>query len=182
MKRTLVSLISFSILFTACNQSNSANVPASDSTVADKVTKPIPVKSLPERNGLFSQFIPIDSANKMLGSYLNSINYQQNDTDLHSISFDANQVRKLLSDPNISNIKIMFAHSLDYINAGGKNISCGYCSKELTVIISGYDSAGNNLYNPAGTVLEIGNPCPPNCHINRGEAHDLLTVAASRDK
>jgi hypothetical protein len=91
-------------------------------------------------------------------------------------------VRKLLSDPNISSIKIMFAHSLDYINAGGKDIPCGYCAKELTVIISGYDNAGNNLYNPQGTVLEIGNPCPPNCHVNGAAIHDLLPVVSSRDK
>lgn len=182
MKRTLVSVISLSFLFTACNQPNSAKVPQSDSAAVGKTTKTISVKSLPEKTGPFSQFIPIDSANKMLGSYLNSINYKQNDTDLHSIMFDANQVRKMLSDPKISNIKIMFAHSLDYINAGGKDIPCGYCSKELTVIISGYDNAGHNLYNPDSTVLEIGNPCPPNCHVNGDTTHDLLPIVTNKNK
>ena len=187
-KRTIIfaTALSATVLFTACNQPNSSSTTHSDSTAtvtaaATQTAKRISPKLLPPHDGPYSQFIPIDSANKMLLSYLNSINYQGNDSDLQCIVFDANQVRKMLADPTISNIKIMFAHSLDYINNGGQNIPCGYTAKEFTVIISGYNQKGNYVYNPTNTVLEIGSPCPPNCVTEGTASRPLLTPAVSNE-
>lgn len=182
MKYTLPLTLMATLLFMACNQPGTSTAEHKDTIATTAASPKVSVKSLPVRQGPYSQFIPIDSANKMLLSYLNSINYQSNDTDLHSIIFDAGQVRTLLSDTAIKNIKIMFSHSLDYINGGGGNTNCGYTAKELTVIISGYDNNGNYVYNPSGTVLEIGNPCPPNC-ISQGTAsQDLLPAQPTGEK
>lgn len=172
MKQKLI--IALALLLTSCNQTNSTGTSQEDKTKTTPIAmNHISRKSLPPRKSLTCQFIPIDTANKMLLSYLNSINYTQNDSDLHSIIFDADMVRRLALDSRVKNIKIMFAHSLEYINAGGKDINCGYQSKELTLILSGYDSDGNYI-TPDNTVLEMGSPCPPSCPTEGTAANDLF--------
>src|ERR1700743_43735 len=78
----------------------------------------------------FSKFIIYDTANKMLGSYLNSINYTKNDTDVQSFSIDAKQLRRYIdsmpTSKNITNIKVMFAHTLSYANSAHGNHYAGY--------------------------------------------------------
>lgn len=110
--------------------------------------------------------IPVDSANKMLGSYLNSIGYIDNDSTLRSLSFDADVLRSYLTaNPgglNITNIKVMFAHTLDYINEGHGGVNAGYRSGALTLVMAGYDSEGNYiLFNNA--IVDNAIPCPVNC-------------------
>lgn len=109
--------------------------------------------------------IPRDSANKMVLSYLNSINYTQNDSSLRSLIVDANVLRAYLNSPSglaVSKLKISFAHTLDYINNGGLNQNCGYTSGKLTVVLAGFNSSGNYVYLH-GNVMDRGAPCPSNC-------------------
>jgi len=111
-------------------------------------------------------FIPKDSANKMITSYLTSINYSQNDTSLQSISINVNQLRRYIDSmpgsDTIANIKLMFAHTLNYINSGQGGHFAGYTSGKLTLIISAYSSSGNYIYH-SGDVIDNGAPCPTNC-------------------
>jgi hypothetical protein len=121
-------------------------------------------------------YIPVDSANKMISSYLNSIKYQTNDTDLKSLILDANALRSVLMDPrgqNISHLKVMFGHTLNYINAGGENQPCGYKSGALTIILAGYDNQGNYIYCPLGNILDNAMPCPAACPSGQA-GQDLL--------
>jgi len=132
----------------------------------------------------FSRFIPVDTANKMLESYLASINYTQNDTDLQSLIIDVNQLRRYIDTPNglnITHLKLMFAHTLAYANSPKANTNAGYQSNALTIIIVGYDSSGNYVYFPQdqNMVLDYSQPCPPDCPP--GEAGSaLLTTAKNR--
>lgn len=127
-------------------------------------------------NSLADAIIPVDSANKMLSSYLNSIGYADNDTDLRSLSFDAAALRHYLNTPasgaEITELKVMFAHTLDYINSGNSNLSAGYGSGKLTLIIAGYDSGGNYVFPDNDHVFNKAMPCPENCPP--GEAGDAL--------
>lgn len=111
--------------------------------------------------------LPVDSANKMINSYLTSINYEYNDTDLQSLTFNAALIRYYLDSvagsSDIQSLKIAFAHTLNYINAGHGNEYAGYKSGALTVIISAYKANGDYVYLPQLSVADNGAPCPSNC-------------------
>jgi len=123
--------------------------------------------------GDMHEYISIDSANKMLTSYLNSINANNNDTDLRSITIDADQLRIYLKDENVAKVKIMLAHRLDYINAGNKDVNCGYNYQGLTVILAGYDTSFNYVYSNK-MVLDLGTPCPTSCPTLGTAASNIL--------
>ena len=123
------------------------------------------------------QSVSIDQADSMLLSYLNSINYQQNDTLLHSIIFNADSLRSYLDDTThgkIKSVKIMFAHSLPYMRSAKRNQNCGYRSGALTFIIAGYDAQNNYIYNKDQRVMEQGTPCPMGCPRSGSAASDVL--------
>ncbi|HVW99813.1 MAG TPA: hypothetical protein VHA52_05200, partial [Candidatus Babeliaceae bacterium] len=110
-----------------------------------------------------SHFISIDSANKMLGSYLNSINYTTNDTDLQSMVIDVASLRKYIDSmpgsDSITQLKLMFAHTLNYATLHA-NTNAGYKSGALTIIIAASSVHGNYvLYN--NQVMDYSSPCPP---------------------
>jgi len=114
-----------------------------------------------------NEFISLDSGNKMVTSYINSINYATNDTDLRSLIIDAGQLRKYLdsetNSPNITQVKISFAHTLAYINSGHGNQYAGYKSGALTVILSGVDDSGNYVFFPDNLIIDRSSNCPTNC-------------------
>ena len=125
----------------------------------------------------YFQPVDIDTANTMIGSYLNSINYKQNDIDLRSLIFDAEVLRNYLNDTGngkIARVKLMFAHTMDHINNGSAGKNCGYKSGALTLIIAGYDASNNYVLNAQGKVLEDTMPCPTNCPTSGTAANDLL--------
>lgn len=111
--------------------------------------------------------IPVDSANKMISSYLGSIDYQNNDTDLFSIVVDAATIRYYLdsmaSGSTIRGFKFMLAHQLDYINSGYMGEPAGYRKNALTAVIAAYDEAGNYVFLAPGQVMDFNNPCPSDC-------------------
>ena len=123
------------------------------------------------------QSVSIVQADSMLLSYLTSINYQQNDTLLHSIIFNADSLRNYLNDTTngkIKSVKIMFAHSLAYIRSPKINQNCGYKSGALTFIIAGYDAQNNYIYNKDQRVIEQGAGCPSMCPKTGTASADLL--------
>ncbi|WP_276132350.1 hypothetical protein [Polluticoccus soli] len=133
--------------------------------------------------GLDSPFIPVDTANAMIGSYLNSINgnsgnngntgYGQSQ-NIKSFIVDANALRFYLQNTNIRYVKLLMAHKLNYINKGGKNKDAGYRGDALTIVISGFDSSNNYIYSPQGAVLDFSAPCPNNCPGTGTASNDLL--------
>lgn len=115
----------------------------------------------------FPDVIPTDSANKMLNSYLNSINYQVTDTNVESVIFSAPLLRKYLdsltSSGDIAFIKVMLAHKLSYINAGYGNQNAGFSNSALTLLIAGYTANGDYVYFPENLIIDNGMLCPNNC-------------------
>lgn len=111
-----------------------------------------------------SGLIPIDSANKMILSYLASTNHTANDTDIQSLIINAGPLKELFScSSSVVSLKFMFAHKLDYINSGMYGIAAGYKRNALTVVVTGVDAAGNYVVFPAGTALNKSMPCPTSC-------------------
>lgn len=167
----LISLVS--ILFFSCQDGSTTGEKPQEKgksaspELVENETDPVPP----------GPFINLDSANKMLLSYLNSINYTQNDSDLRSIIIDANALRAYLNSEqgqNITKMKLMFAHTLDYINNGGQNQNAGYRSGELTLILAGYSGAGNYIYYTGNKVLDHGTPCPTICPTSGTAVSDTL--------
>lgn len=108
-------------------------------------------------------FISKDSANKMIRSYLVSINDSMNTQDLRSLVLDAESMRKYLADTTIKHVKFMLAHTLQYINSGNAGKPAGYTADELTIIMAGYDASGNYVYYDTEFILNRARPCPPLC-------------------
>ena len=160
MKNTTTAMLILAASLAGCtNQPNtSTNVPSS---TADSVT------STTTPSYVYPDVITLDTANKMLSSYLSSINYQSNDTDLKSVTFNAGLLRKYLDSVDggtqIVGLKVMFAHTLSYINTGHGNQKAGYKSGALTLLIAGYKSNGDYVFLPTSTIVDNSIPCPTNC-------------------
>lgn len=168
-KRTLVIVFaSILVIIAACTKKNATNNPN---------VKPTDLNSLmldSTMTGADSPFIHVDSANKMLNSYLNSVSTAERADDLHSLIVDAEALRYYLQNTDIKHVKIMLAHRLDYINAGNGNNYAGTDYNALTIIIAGYDQNSNYVYTSAGTVLDNVQPCPHNCIASGTAASDTF--------
>jgi len=122
------------------------------------------LQPLPNEDPRFSKPLPVDSANRMLNSYLASV--AGNDSSLHALVFDADTLVKYLTDTTrgrIRQVKLMLAHRLDFINQGNYGRGAGYNLNALTVVIAGCDTNGNYVYNANGMVYDYCAPCPYNC-------------------
>jgi hypothetical protein len=107
--------------------------------------------------------IPVDSANKMIGSYITSLNGNTGNQYLYSLIANAADLRKYLNDnPSVTNVKFMFAHTLDYINAGYGGQNSNTKAGAFTIVIAGYDANGNYVIGANG-VMDRLSPCPNTC-------------------
>ncbi|MDR3681764.1 MAG: hypothetical protein P4L41_17480 [Flavipsychrobacter sp.] len=156
--------------------------PASCSAQADYQKKHIGTGHRPGNGAGSSAFIPMDSANKMIGSYLASVNAPATDTALDCVIVDADMLRSYLNDTcngKIKNVKFMLAHTLNYINTGHGGQYAGYKPNALTIIVSGYDATGNYILAAGNTVLDQGQACPVSCPIS-GNATNNIVINASQ--
>jgi hypothetical protein len=121
-------------------------------------------------------YISKDSANKMIGSYLTSIEADSTDEDpdINSLIVDADLLRDYLSNKDVKNVKIMLAHTLDYINSGHGGQNAGYKADALTIVLAGYDAQGNYVFQSDHMVPDHATPCPRNCPSGGSAANALL--------
>jgi len=173
MNRQVLLLALFLIALAACNQDGQKTITTNES---GKDSSSI-AQMTPLAPGEDTAFIAVDSANKMIKSYLASIQATSNDTNLHSLIIDANALREYLtagSGTSISHMKIMLAHRLDYINEGGNGVRCGYKGDGLTVVLAGYSDDGSYIYFPTNRVLDQAMPCPHSCPSGVASADTLV--------
>lgn len=172
----LTAILGFTLL--ACNKHETeAAKPSANSSVNANSGGPNGLSAMERKfpdNYPFSSFICLDSANKMLSSYLASIN-DEDDSTLHCFIYNADSLRAYLANPNIKNVKFMFGHTLEYINEGHFGQPAGYSSGNLTIIVAGYDVNGTYIYHNGGKVLEHGRPCPNYCDVNGAAANSTLS-------
>ncbi len=154
-KLLIVALLGF---LTACTSNNSETKDTStgENTPMGFATTPSPTGSV--------SFINKDTANIMITSYING--NKLDSTQLSSLIIDADSLRAYLSDTSIRNIKLMFAHTQQYIYSGGKDRKCSYRSGDLTLILAGYDGSGNYKYYNDNQVMDNATPCPSLCPVN----------------
>jgi hypothetical protein len=152
----MISIVTFS---TAC-QSNGT----SENTAKEKAPALGLMSTYDSTDSCLTTSIPVDSANKMINSYLTSIGGSTpTNENLYSLIMDANSLRCYLSNPEIKNVKLMFAHTLDYINKGHGGQNAGYGSGKLTLVIAGYDQNGNYVLDAKAGVEDNMRPCPHDC-------------------
>ena len=120
-------------------------------------------------------FIPADSANKMISSYLQSVDSGAGgDSSLHSLIFNADSLRAYLSNPEIKHVKVMFAHTLEYINAMGPGHNVGYERGAFTIVFGGYDHNGNYVFWKTNKIPDHANGCPLQCPVVGSASNDLF--------
>lgn len=166
MKNSL-SVIAACILltgFSACRQFNSL----SDLLPGSKASAQGIASSSGMEKEQNSQPIPVDTANRMIMSYLRSIEYETNRTAIRSWAFNADTLRHYLSTgkgKKIVMLRLMLAHTTAYINDGhyGQRPSPLDNNHALTVVIAGVDSLGQYLLNDESMPYDQGLPCPENC-------------------
>jgi len=110
-------------------------------------------------------FIPKDTANRMIESFLNSVPVPERDSSLASLIINADSLRAYLNDTSlhITNLKIMLAHTLEYTNSKDNGRYAGYRYKALTAVLAGYNSSGNYVYFNGNGVMDNCGPCPDHC-------------------
>lgn len=121
----------------------------------------------------YSQTIPIDTANRMILSYLHSIHYETNTNAIRSWSFNADTLRNYLNSQagsHVTNIRFFLAHTMSYILGGHEGQQLPVNSHDLTIIIIGVDSTGSVVYKSEDRVFNHCLPCPDACY-----GGDLLT-------
>ena len=175
MNRTLLFAICMAIFSMACNKSESKVAPAAAASGATNNTAD---PHFAKRDSVSnSVFISMDDANEMITSYLKSINTNASANsdfgpDVKSFSIDADALRAYLEDPNVKKVKVCFAHTLNWIDAGNSGQSAGYKSGAMTLVLVGYDANGNYIYHN-GAVLDHAAPCPYSCPPGQA-GNDLL--------
>lgn len=111
----------------------------------------------------YSKSISVDTANRMIQSYLTSVGYPSADTALKSLSFDADSLRSYLANPNIVTIKFALAHRQTYIDAGNYGHNAGLNPNALTLVIVGVNEDNNYILNKYNGVYDHMAPCPSLC-------------------
>ncbi len=166
-KLMVAGLLSMATLASCQNNANQEN------TQKDQVKTELAATPADSLDTLTTS-IPVDSANKMINSYLTSISSQSN--QLNSLIVDAGSLRNYLSNPNIKHVKLMFAHTLNYINSGHSGQNAAYTSGALTLIIAGYDANGNYVLDSKGGVEDNLGACPYNCPTSGTAASNTITT------
>jgi hypothetical protein len=157
--------IALCVGLTACSSKQSFD-PNADTNKASTASNQSKAHSAARLVGsLYSQPIQIDTANRMIASYLESVGYPQVDTAVRSLSFDADSLRAYLSNPTITTMRFYLGHQLSYLNGGtdrfGKDI--GMRPGALTIIAVGINDAGQIVRNSSNGVYEHAMPCPYSC-------------------
>lgn len=116
--------------------------------------------------------IPVDTANRMIRSYLKSV--ENDDEMLHSLILNAETIRQYLKDSSIKEIKVMFAHTLTYMNSGHEGQNAGLKSNALTIVLAGYRSDGTYVLSQGNKVPNKARPCPTSCPLIGEASNDIL--------
>ena len=166
MNRRLFITLCMIVAVVACRKDKSEVAPtASTSTPSSGSSTGQYAHKTTDDSTVGSLFIPADVANQMISSYIYSLGSAPASTvnDLKSFSIDADSLRAYLANNQIRNVKLMFGHTMSYINAGNSGKYAGMQSGALTIILAGYDSSGNYVYYGLNSVLDHALPCPFSC-------------------
>ena len=168
-KNFLVSIFIALFLLYGCTKKDVANV--QPSSLGMNSTASYSGYAKKGADGGFSKSISVDSANRMIESYLYSINYPANDSGLRSLSFNADTLRAYLTDKSIKDVKFMLAHQAEYMNSGHFGEFAGMNPSALTLVIVGVNEDGVHVRNSVNEVYEHLQPCPFNCNVAYSDSY-----------
>lgn len=163
------------VLFAACNPGQTSS---EDKEMVQATTSFNPLYYSDDRT--HSKPIPIDTANRMIQSYLTSIHPEDNPYETRSLIFQADILRDYLNDSShgkIEHLKMVLAHQLSYINAGHFGQRPDSNSEALTLVLVGYGENGNYIYFDGDKALNVCQPCPRECPEAGTAASDLLLLS-----
>lgn len=114
----------------------------------------------------YSKSIPVDTANRMIQSYLTGVGYPSVDTAIRSLYFDADTLRAYLQNSDITTIKFVLAHPTAYVNSDPTSAASSLNADALTLIIVGLNDDEEYVLNNANGVYDNMFRCPFSCHVN----------------
>ena len=172
MKNALQTIALFLLVCSGCNEQNSKTTSQSDKLQRTQ-------NLLSPNDDDYSKEINIDTANRMISSYLTGINYEVNTEEIKSLFVDANVLKNYMDQADtahpIKKFKLVFAHSLDYIHHGQEGLRPDSNSHALTLVVVGVDGDGNYVYTNNHTAIDYVQPCPNSCPSEGTSADNLLT-------
>ncbi len=110
--------------------------------------------------------IPVGTANTYIERYLANY-FVPGKTPVKSMIIDAQMLRDYLSNPDIQNVKFVLG-AMDYVHQG-------VTTEVFTLIVAGYDAAGNYILTPNGLVIDHSRPCPSDCPTIGNAANDYIS-------
>lgn len=162
-KMTIAALLAVASFSSSCQNNGGENKDASAAKQAEPMALTSSSGDSTTQTDTCLSCVPVDTANKMINSYIGSLNGNPNNQYLYSLIVDANDLRDYLdANPSVTNVKLMFAHTLSYINSGGGNQNCGTKAGQLTIIMAGYNASGNYVITN-NQVMNHAMPCPTSC-------------------
>lgn len=166
---TTVTIILISFMY-ACTKDSStiARIPSPGHGSTSVGTYGIAGHHMSRLSSNYSRSITVDTANRMLESYLNGVGYPGVDTAIRSLSFDADTLRAYLQNSNIVTMKFMIAHPPAYMKNGNTNVNAGLNASGMTLIIVGLDNTDRYVMNSQNGVYDYMSPCPSQCPTNSG--------------
>ncbi len=172
-RKLLIALLLTVCVIAACRKEKTDITPTTASSSATQTTQGNLHHSGARMGDPGSMFITKEVANQMISSFVTSIGedpgYNQQAPDLHSFTVNADSLRIYLNNNNLRSMKLIFAHTAAWMNAGNTGKWAGLQSGAITIILAGYDNQGNYVYclpnGPNGSqfVLDHLTPCPTNC-------------------
>lgn len=163
---TSLGLCSF-LFFTACNKN--------DYTQDDSM--PSSGHILMEREHTSaSHLVDVTIANQLISSYLNSIDTITAYTPIKSFIVGVSELRELLLDTNVTELKIFLAHHQDYLSNGNTDVYSGVDAQALTLVISGVNNTNDYVYLNTSNVINKINGCPINCRLTGSASADTLYI------
>jgi len=165
MKRKIVIALTLLTVVFACNKQKQTVTPQTQAVSETSTQNRHSGARLGDSSSLF---ISQTEANQMISSYIYSINNDTNNNannpDLHALIVNADSLRAYLANPAIKKVKLIYAHTMSYINAGNYGVHAGYSANAMTMILAGIDAQGNFVYfGQAQRVLDHVVPCPTSC-------------------
>ena len=107
--------------------------------------------------------ISLEEANTYIQTFITDY-FATNRFPIKSVSIDAAPLRNYLNDnPEVSNVKIVL----------GERVNTDE-SKEITMILVGYDANGDYVLAGENQVLDQSAPCPSNCPLGKA-GNDLIS-------
>ncbi len=111
--------------------------------------------------------IPVDTANEYINRFLANY-FHTGKAPVKSMILDAGLLRNYLANAEIQNIKFML---------GERTVSESGIDKQVfTLVVAGYDAAGNYILTTDGNILDNTMPCPTDCPTIGNAANDNIII------